>query len=239
MSLISDTTISVPSFLSTSLNSGISTAALNCSNSCQSCEANPMSCGSGESTCNTCQGVSCEGTGQGSCSTTCQTNICQSSCESVCNTTCQGCNSSCQHSCQSCQSQCEIYVEAPDVDLWSWSASNGSATATQTSAAHTAVTSNGEVSNFSYLVWNDLVDKIYEAITADDGSWNTKFASYSATRMSSSDKTLTATRFNSARYNVGLHYSTGINDVSTGDTVLGEYFTTITSSLNSYISSFT
>lgn len=53
--------------------------------------------------------------------------------------------------------------------------------------------------------------------------------------MTSSDKTLTAARFNSVRYNIGAHYSTGISEVASGDPVLGSYFTTLTTKLNEWI----
>lgn len=128
-------------------------------------------------------------------------------------------------------------TDAPEVkiDPWSWTSSNGSASAAQTRNAYSAVTSKGSLGNFSYLVWNDMVDKVKEILDANGDTWNTRFASYSATRMSDWDKTLTATRFNSLRYNVGLRYSTGIDTVYSGGTVYGWYFTTIASCMNGMI----
>ena len=67
MSVVQNELINVPSYLSDASTYGVSSRAITCNNTCQSCEANPMSCGSGESTCNYCQGMTCEGTGQGSC----------------------------------------------------------------------------------------------------------------------------------------------------------------------------
>lgn len=121
------------------------------------------------------------------------------------------------------------------VDEWSWSSSNGSATASQTSKALSAVKNKGSLLNFSYLVWNDMVDKVKEVQEAKGESWMTKYASYSATRMSSSDKKLTATRFNSLRYNIGYYYSTGISEVKKGDIVYGYYFTTLANCINNWI----
>lgn len=121
------------------------------------------------------------------------------------------------------------------VEPWSWSSSNGSATDTQTQDAYTAITNQGLTSNFSYKVWNDLVDKVYEVLDASGDSWNTTYASYSATRMSSSDKILTAIRFNSLRIQIGSHVSTGITEKSAGEQVLGSYFTTLTDCLNQWI----
>lgn len=82
-----------------------------------------------------------------------------------------------------------------------------------------------------------MCDKVKEVLDAIGASWDSQYASYSSTRMSSSDKALTARRFNSLRYNIGSYYPTGINEVSRGDTVYGWYFITITNSLNMWISS--
>ena len=114
------------------------------------------------------------------------------------------------------------------VAKWNWSnVSNGT-------AAYNAVTGNGKITNFKYTVWNALVDKINEAA---ENNWDSTYATYSATKMSSSDKTLTATRFNSARHNIGLRVSTGISEVEAGDTVYGWYFTTLADCLNAWIDS--
>lgn len=125
---------------------------------------------------------------------------------------------------------------AIQIDPWSWSSSNGSASSTQTRNALTAVQNNGYLTNFSYLVWNDLCDKVKEVLDAIGAPWDSYYASYSSTRMSSGDRYLTAKRFNSLRYNVGSYYATGINEVSRGDIVYGWYFVTITNSLNMWIS---
>lgn len=131
----------------------------------------------------------------------------------------------------------DTYAETdePSVDPWDWYSSNGSASASQTQAAYNAVRNKGKLSSFSYLVWNDMVDKVYEILQANGDSWNNNFASYSATKMSSGDKKLTATRFNSLRYNIGIHYSTGINTVYRGDVVYGWYFITLADCMNAMI----
>lgn len=123
------------------------------------------------------------------------------------------------------------------VEEWSWNTSNGNASAAQTRAAYNAVSNKGSTGAFSYLVWNDMVDKVYEILDATGDSWNTKYASYAATKMSSSDKAITAKRFNSLRYNIGLRYSTGISDVYRGGTVYGWYFTTLAYCINQWINS--
>ena len=126
-------------------------------------------------------------------------------------------------------------TDSPSIEPWSWSRSNGEASASQTSAAYSAIRSNGKLSSFSYLVWNDMVNKVKEIVDAKGWGWSNNFSSYSSTLMSSRDKVLTATRFNSLRFNIGLHYSTGINTVSRGDTVYGWYFTTLANCLNNMI----
>lgn len=126
-------------------------------------------------------------------------------------------------------------TDSPSIEPWSWSKSNGSASASQTSAAYSAIRNKGSLSSFSYLVWNDMVNKVKEIVDAKGWGWSNNFSSYSATLMSSADKNLTAIRFNSLRYNIGLHYSTGINTVSRGDTVYGWYFTTLANCLNNMI----
>lgn len=121
------------------------------------------------------------------------------------------------------------------VSAWSWSSSNGTASASQTKAAYTALTNNGSTSDFSYLVWNDMCSKVIEIENTAGLTWSTKYASYADTKMSSSDKVLTATRFNSLRYNIGRSYSTGINEVASGDTVYAWYFTTLARCMNEWI----
>lgn len=128
-------------------------------------------------------------------------------------------------------------ITTPSVLGWDWNKSNGSATATQTKKAYTAITSNGYVSDFSYKVWNDMVDKTKEALDACGENWDSTYATYANTKMSSSDKVLTAKKFNSLRYNIGSHKATGITDKSKDEYVYGEYFTILTDKLNAWINS--
>lgn len=137
---------------------------------------------------------------------------------------------------------CDTIYEAITVnsapDLWSWTSSNGSATAYQTQLAYSAITSNGDVKDFNYRVWNDLVDKVKETLDAAGDTWNTKYSTYSNAKLSGSNQILTATKFNSVRYNIEIHKSTGITERSSGDIVYGWYFTTLASCLNSWINTF-
>jgi hypothetical protein len=125
--------------------------------------------------------------------------------------------------------------EPPLIPTWGWAISNGSASEEQTSAAYSAVTEKTAVSNFSYLVWNDLCDKVKEILDVLNLAWDEKYKSFDETKMTSDDRTLTDSRFNSLRYNVGSHYSTDIDEVISGDPVLGSYFTTIADCINGWI----
>lgn len=114
-------------------------------------------------------------------------------------------------------------------DPWSWSASNGSASSAQTQAAYNAVikTSGYDLSDFSYLVWNDLIDKV-DAFAV----YKSSSAVESGAKMTTSDKALSALRFNKLLVAVNAMASTGITSRSAGQLVYGSYFTTITSTLN-------
>ena len=121
------------------------------------------------------------------------------------------------------------------VAAWNWNASNGDASAALTKAAKYAVDHKGSLSDFSYKVWNDMCKKVLDIENAAGLKWNPKYAEYLDTKMSSTDKVLTADRFNSLRYNIGRSYSTGIDEVNSGWPVLGSYFVTLTDCMNAWI----
>ena len=121
------------------------------------------------------------------------------------------------------------------VAAWNWNASNGDASAALTKAAKYAVDHKGSLSDFSYKVWNDMCKKVLDIENAAGLQWNPKYAEYLDTKMSSTDKVLTADRFNSLRYNIGRSYSTGIDEVKSGWPVLGSYFVTLTDCMNAWI----
>ena len=150
--------------------------------------------------------------------------------------------------------------EESTIGEWDWYSSNGSATASQTSKAHTAVTSKGYTTNFSYKVWNDMVDKVKEICDEAVGWWDTGYATYTNTKMSGSNEQLTAKMFNSLRNNLenaGANFLS-IGKISDGYTsgkiphpvysfddntvtneslkiVYGHYFTTLTDYMNDCI----
>ena len=118
------------------------------------------------------------------------------------------------------------YATTLSAELWSW-----------TTTERNAFNNNGLTTVITYLRWNAFVDKIYEASAND---WRTSAAdganlSYASTKMTSSDKTLTANRFNSVRYNIDYRIPTGIGRVYKGDDVLGSYFLTLETKLNQWI----
>lgn len=128
---------------------------------------------------------------------------------------------------------------------WSWTSSNGSASTTQTKNAYTAITTKGYTTSFSYLVWNDFVDKVQEFLEYDGIANSTigssKYGYSSSTtytnllknaKMTSSDKEITAKRFNIVRYCIHSMNSTGLSDVSVDSIIYGSYFTTLATKLN-------
>ena len=129
----------------------------------------------------------------------------------------------------------EFTTDKPAISKWSWSSSNGTASAAQTKAAYDALINRGPLSDFSYRVWNDMCGKVIEIENALGQTWSTKYAQYADTKMTTSDKSLTAKRFNSLRYNIGRSYSTDIKEVSSGDTVYAWYFTTLARCMNEWI----
>ncbi len=122
------------------------------------------------------------------------------------------------------------------VDPWDWSASNGTASAAQTRAAYQAVTNQGKLSEFSYLVWNDMVSKVKQIIDARSTTWNSDYGSINATNMTSSDRAITALRYNALWWNLS-HFVTvsGGKRVAQGDKILGSYFTALTNAMNKSI----
>lgn len=126
----------------------------------------------------------------------------------------------------------------PSVEPWSWTASNGAATAGQTQAAYAILQGNSPADGFSHLVWNDLVDKVEEMRGALGGVWDTVGGSYltAAACKASAGDTLRAEAYNSVKVNIGNIQSTGIQDVSPGDEITGYHIIHLTDVLNSILS---
>lgn len=123
------------------------------------------------------------------------------------------------------------------VEPWSWTASNGAATATQTGNAYSILQGTRRADDFSHLVWNDLVDKIAEVRNARPeitAGWDNAYATKENTKVSAGD-TLSATRFNSIRYNVNNMKGVSVPYVSAGDEIYGSYIISLTETLNQII----
>ena len=124
-----------------------------------------------------------------------------------------------------------------EVDEWDWTISNGSATAAQTQLAYAAVTGKGPLTDFSYLVWNDMVNKTYELVADRGGEWNTTYGTLAETLMTAADKHMTARRFNAVIWNLA-QYKTPLNGLTRknqGDPMLGSYFIDLADSINNTI----
>lgn len=100
----------------------------------------------------------------------------------------------------------------------------------------------GPVTAVTWQEWNSLCDKVKECLERAGETWYCYYGpnggytpTHEAARMSSSDKTLTAARFNAVRGNIGSHVSTGILPASKGDKVMGSYFLKISEALNTWI----
>lgn len=126
-------------------------------------------------------------------------------------------------------------TESTTVAKWSWSASNGTASVSQTSASYSAIVNKTATTNLSHLVWNDMVAKVNEILAAKGITWDTYYATYSNTLMNSYPYELTADKFNSIRNNLNFAYWTNIEKVSSGDPVLGSYFITLANCINNAI----
>ena len=123
------------------------------------------------------------------------------------------------------------------VEEWDWGISNGSATAAQTQLAYAAITGQGALTDFSYLVWNDIVNKTYEVVADRNGEWNTDYGTLAQTLMTSTDKHMTARRFNAVIWNLA-QYKTPLNGLTRkaqNDPMLGSYFIDLTDSINNTI----
>lgn len=130
------------------------------------------------------------------------------------------------------------------VELWNWNTQNGperNATTAQVQAAWSALYnggsySGGYVSNFSYLVWNDLCAKLNEVITRSGRQWQASTATLANTKMTANDRTMTAVRFNAVRDQLNqLGQTTGVPSVFSGDRVMAVYFVSIATCINQAI----
>lgn len=114
--------------------------------------------------------------------------------------------------------------DAPSLTHWVWP--NG---------YEDMLANHGALSGFSYTVWNSLVSKINEVVNATGYTWSNQYATIAQTQMTASDRAMTAVRFNSALYNIGSHYATGLTFQQPGNVVYGSFFLTLADKLNDWI----
>ena len=118
---------------------------------------------------------------------------------------------------------------------WSWTSSNGSATAAQTQAAYNAITGHGTAGSFSYLVWNDLVDKLKATLDYHGIAWSAGGLTYQQTRMTTGDKVMTAARYNAFVRCLDSISITPIAYAAANEPCMGSYFTALATALNERI----
>lgn len=128
------------------------------------------------------------------------------------------------------------------VDPWSWTASNGGASAAQTRNFYSVLrgTLPADPGNVSRLVWNDLVDKVLDLRSALGMGWDTvsgRYLSASGCRVSAGD-TLSARKYNSVKYNIGSVYPTDLADAAAGDEITGTHVLRLTETINTIISNY-
>ena len=126
---------------------------------------------------------------------------------------------------------------AVQIDRWSWTRSNGSATNAQTQRAYDVLMGDITADNFAHEVWNDLVDKVAEMRSAKGYTWDRAGGTYpsaSGCKMYAGDR-LTADAYNGVRYNIGSVESTGIYDQSPGDPITRYKIYHLTEVLNTII----
>ena len=132
------------------------------------------------------------------------------------------------------------------VSAWDWNKSNGVASASQTQKAYYAAKNKGYVSDFSYLVWNDMIDKVnavcnavatpFVTATGTTGmsryGWDSSYGSLAATKMSSTDRTLTAQRYHAFLINVSRGRGKALinpESIRSGGALYGVYLTDLMS----------
>ena len=117
-------------------------------------------------------------------------------------------------------------TENAPVEAWYWNSSELN-----------AFNNKGNFSALTASRWNAFCDKINETCIAANESWLNNYTSLYGAKASGSGVPLTALMFNSVRFNIGSRVSTGITEVSTGDTIYGWYFITLQDKLNQWIAS--
>lgn len=136
------------------------------------------------------------------------------------------------------------------ISKWDWYSSNGSASANVTLNSYYALYKDNPTSDFSHLVWMDMVDKAWEIIKVKTNWWDSGYADKNTTKNLTQNSDglyeLTAVAFNSLRNNIELignrsdvlGRKTGIGQVFAQNAsypVKAEYFLTLADYINDCI----
>lgn len=108
-----------------------------------------------------------------------------------------------------------------------------------------ALKNHGSVTTITVSLWNDLVERTQEMLVynnlnnaeiGENPYGFRKNMTYSEllakAQMSTTDKTIRASKFNYLRYCIGSVKSTGLKDYEPGDIIEGEFFIKLTTALN-------
>ena len=90
----------------------------------------------------------------------------------------------------------------PTITPWSWTASNGTATTFQTMAAKSALDTKGQTKDFSFKVWDDLINKIAEARQETGQIWLPTYGTKPSSLIGVRYGSLMADKFNAAILNI-------------------------------------
>lgn len=132
------------------------------------------------------------------------------------------------------------FVISAYIPKWDWNVSTSSDTTDEeVQTAYNAVKNKRSTASFSHNIWNALTNRVYDIIQHKSVGWDKTYCTYSNTKMDNGDYTLTAKKFNSLRYNIGIYYSTGIDEIRPGDVVYGQYFLTLAEKINAWIDTLT
>ena len=142
----------------------------------------------------------------------------------------------------------------PSVAKWTWYGTNETSISDHTNPAldgeaydaYWAITNKGPVSDFNHRVWNDMCFKCREILSAlgygHEGlnGWVNQYLSFDDTLMHTGNSVMTADRFNSLRYNIGVKFKVYWSfdpdtDIKKGKPVYGYYFTELTDAMNDWI----
>jgi len=85
---------------------------------------------------------------------------------------------------------------------FSWEATTGNATAEQLQKAYAALNNKGRTEEFSHKVWNDIVDLLNQALTKSGHTWDSKYGTLKATKITVKHANFKASQFNAVAYNI-------------------------------------